>query len=252
MGSLFPAAVVTGAGVMPGPAAPVTSAAPVACLSTSVPTLGMVTPTSAASATGSPSRHECTRESSHPERRRRRSSGREMSRSGGKRGKGQSPSPARFARSLRVSAPSSSQSSDAEEKVSAMPPPHAGRGGCSKCDCSESDCDRSTQPGPSGLDSGARSATGANWSRSEYGGQSSPTPSGAADDDRSRTFVSVDMDKGDSFRSVLRLFRNFHSLEEPASVAPNQCETSLAPVYGLQSESSRLFTCLFPLTIVTP
>ena len=31
---------------------------------------------------------------------------------------------------------------------------------------------------------------------------------------------------------------DFHSLEEPASVAPNRCKTSLAPVYRLQSESS--------------
>ena len=47
--------------------------------------------------------------------------------------------------------------------------------------------------------------TGADRSRSEYGGRSSPTPSGAADDDHSSTFDSVDMDWDDSFRSVLRL-----------------------------------------------
>ena len=84
---LFTAAGVTGAGMLPGPASPVTSAAPVACSSVSVPALGVVTPTGAASATGSPGRHERARESSHPERRRRRSSGRERSRSGGKCGK---------------------------------------------------------------------------------------------------------------------------------------------------------------------
>ena len=55
------------------------------------------------------------------------------------------------------------------------------------------------------------------------------SPAGAA---------SVDLDNDDSFRSVLRLIRDFHSLEEPASVAPNRCKTSLAPVYGLQSKSS--------------
>ena len=97
MGSLFSVACVTGAGVLPGPAAPVTSAAPVACSSASVLALGVVTPTGAASATGSPCRCECARESPHSERRRRRSSGRERSRSGGKRGKGRSPSPARSA-----------------------------------------------------------------------------------------------------------------------------------------------------------
>ena len=123
-----------------------------------------------------------------------------------------------------------------------MPPPPAechGMGGSrSKSDHSASHHDRSPQPGPSGLGLGLRSATGADRSRSEYGGWSSPSPSGAADDDCSSTFNSVNLDKNDSFRSVLRLIRDFHSLEEPASVAPNRRKTSLAPVYGLQSESS--------------
>ena len=121
------------------------------------------------------------------------------------------------------------------------PPPHGcpGVGGSrSKSDRSVSDRDGSPQPGPLGLGSGSRSSSGADWSRSEFGGRSSPAPSVAADDDRSSTLDSVDLDKDDSFRSVLRLIRDFHSSEEPASVAPNRCKTSLAPVYGLQSESS--------------
>ena len=93
-------------------------------------------------------------------------------------------------------------------------------GGHSKGDRSASDRDRSPQPGPSGLGSGSRSSSGVDRSRSEYGGHSFPAPSGAADDDCSNTFDSVDLDKNDSFRSVLRLIRDFHSLEEPASVAP--------------------------------
>ena len=123
IGSMLSAAGVTGAGVLPGPAAPVTFAAPVACSSASVPAPGVSTPAGAASATASPGRCENARESSRPERRRRRSSGRERSRSGGKLGRGRSPSPARSARSASVSASSSSASSDPEERVSAMPPP---------------------------------------------------------------------------------------------------------------------------------
>ena len=57
VGSLFEAAGVTGAGVLPGPAAPVTSAAPVACSSASVPAAGVKTPADAASATALPGRH---------------------------------------------------------------------------------------------------------------------------------------------------------------------------------------------------
>ena len=49
LGSLLTAAGVTGAGVLPDPAAPVTSAAPVACSSASA-----VTPAGAASSTASP------------------------------------------------------------------------------------------------------------------------------------------------------------------------------------------------------
>ena len=64
---------------------------------------------------------------------------------------------------------------------------------------------------------------GAGLSRSEYGGHSSPSPSGAAEDDRCSTFDSVDMNRDDAFRSVLRLIWKFHSLEEPTSVASNQC-----------------------------
>ena len=123
-----------------------------------------------------------------------------------------------------------------------MPPPHIRRpgmcGSCSKSDRSASDRDRSPQPGPSGLGSGSLSATGADRSRSDYGGRSSPAPSGVVDDDRSSTFESVYLGKDDSFRSVLRIIREFHSLEEPASVAPNCCKTFLASVYGLQYESS--------------
>ena len=69
-------------------------------------------------------------------------------------------------------------------------------------------------------------------------GRSSPTPSGAAEEDRGSVSGLVDLDRDDSFRSVLHLIREFHNMEEPASVANNRCKTSLAPIYGLQSESS--------------
>ena len=94
IGSLLSAAVVTGAGVLLSPTALVTSAVPGACSSVSVPALGVASPSSAACATTSPGRCECARESSCPERHRRLSSGREKSHSGGKRGRGRSPSPA--------------------------------------------------------------------------------------------------------------------------------------------------------------
>ena len=56
---MFAAEGVTGARALPGPAAPVTSSAPLACMSGSMPALGGMAPVSAASATASSGRHEC-------------------------------------------------------------------------------------------------------------------------------------------------------------------------------------------------
>ena len=61
----------------------------------------------------------------------------------------------------------------------------------------------------------------------------SPVPSGAADDDRSSTFESVDFARDDSFRAVLALIREFHDMAEPATVPAARCKTSLASAYGL-------------------
>ena len=61
---------------------------------------------------------------------------------------------------------------------------------------------------------------------------------GMAEEDHDSVSGSIDLDRDDSFRSALRLILEFHGLEEPASVAPNRCKTSPAPIYGLQSESS--------------
>ena len=98
--------------------------------------------------------------------------------------------------------------------------------------------DCSPPPGRSGLDLVSWSSPDPGPSRLESGGRFSPSPSGAGDDDRSSTVDSLDMDQDDTFRAVLRLIWEFHTLEEPASVAPNRCNTSLALVYVLQSELS--------------
>ena len=73
---------------------------------------------------------------------------------------------------------------------------------------------------------------------SGFGGPLSPAPSGQADDDLSS---ALDIDRDDSFQSVLALIRNFHSMEEPADIQSARCETSLASIYGLMSETSPAF-----------
>ena len=97
--------------------------------------------------------------------------------------------------------------------------------------------DRSPQPGPSGLSARSRSSPVPGPSRSRPAGCSSPALSGAGDDDQSSSVDSFDPEQDDSFGCVLRLIREFHNMEEPASVALNRCKTSLVKVYGLQSES---------------
>ena len=213
--------------------------------STALPTssfLDLVRLVLSLSVTASPGRCKHAQESSRPEKRLRRLSGRERSCSGGKRSGGRSPSRARSARSARVSASSSSASSDSEGKVYAMSPSSSGHlgagGGRIGSDRSASGRARSPQPGPLGLGLGMRAAPHTDQFRSELRGSSSPAPSGAAEEDRDSVSGSVDFDRDDSFRSVLHLIWEFHSIEEPANVVPNRCKMSLALIYGLQSESS--------------
>ena len=94
------------------------------------------------------------------------------------------------------------------------------------------------RPGPSGFSVRPHSSVMPGPSRSRLAGRFSPAPSGVGEDDRSGSVGSLDPERDDSFASVLSLIRKFHDLEELAGVAPNRCKTSLAPVYGLQSESS--------------
>ena len=223
MGSAFSAAAISGAGVLPGPATPEPSAAPSACLFVCVPAPGVGSPTGAASATGSASQHEHAWEFPRCERHRRRLSSWERSRSGKKRCGGRSPSPAGSSPPALPSASSSSPSSVADVQEGAIPPPPAGRSGMGG---GRSESDRSPRPSPSGLGLGSRSSPVAGPSLSGDGGRSSPSPSGAGDDDRSSMV--------DSFRAVLRLIWELHSLEELTSVALNWCKTSLALVFGLQ------------------
>ena len=223
LGPLLSATGVCGAGGGVAPAIPVTSAAPVACASV-VTDPGGLAPAGAAFATASPSQRVRTREFSCLDRRHRWSSGKRRS------------------RSASASAASSSESLASEEKVSAAPPPPfswlGAGGGRSESARSASGCSRSPRPGPSGLGSGEWAALRADRSHSEFYSPSSPAPSGAAEGDRDSLSSSVDLDWDDSFRSVLRLIREFQGVEELAIVAPNRCKISLVPIYGLQSESS--------------
>ena len=168
-------------------------------------------------------------------RRHSRSSSDETDRRAKKRARRRSPSPGPSSRRRGRHYRSSSDSSE-EDRADASPPrsgraPRGTPGGAR----SSRAYDRSPRPGTS------RSYARDDWYWSGAG-RRSPAPSGAADDDRSSAFESVDFDRDDSFRSVLGLIRSFHGMEEPAGVPSAHCKTSLASAYGLMSEVSPAFT----------
>ena len=154
-----------------------------------------------------------------------------------KRSRMRSPSPECSSRQRGRRYPSSSDSSE-EDRADVFPPrsrrAHAGGR-------SSRDYDRSPRPGTSrSFVKEDRYQSGA--------GRRSPGPSGAADDDRSTTFETVDFARDDSFRAVLGLIQEFHDMAEPAGVPAARCKTSLASAYGLMSETSPAFTQpVFPL-----
>ena len=172
-------------------------------------------------------------------RHRRRSSSGGTGRTSKKRPRERSPSPGRSSRRREESYRSSS--SPSEEDRAESPPPSSGRehGGTPGDPRPALAGDRSPRPGPSGWR--PRSSAVAERYRSGFGGHLSSPPPGEADDDRSSALDSLDIDRDDSFRSVLALIRNLHGMEEPAGVPSAQCKTSLASVYGLMSETSPAF-----------
>ena len=160
--------------------------------------------------------------------RRSRSSGERTDRRAKKRSRRRSPSSERSSRRWGKRYRSSSDSSE-EDRADASPPRSRHAHGGAHTGGSSWDFDRSRSSAREEPDrSGAR--------------RRSPGPSGAADDDRSSTFESVDFARDDSFRAVLALIREFHDMAEPATVPAARCKTSLASAYGLESETSPAFT----------
>ena len=152
-----------------------------------------------------------------------------------KRARRRSSSPGRSSRRRGRRYRSSSDSSEDDRADVSPPRSRRAHGGVPAGEGSSRPCDRSPRPGMS------RSYARDDRYRSGAG-RRSPAPSGAADDDWSSAFESVDYARDDSFRAVLALIRNFHDMGEPAGVPSARCKTSLASAYGLVSEVSPAFT----------
>ena len=159
-----------------------------------------------------------------------RSSSERTDRRAKKRTRRRSPSPGRSSRRREKRYRSSSDSSEDDRADASPPQARRARAGGSTWDFDRPRSSARVEPDRSG----AR--------------RRSPGPSGAAEDDRSSTFESVDFARDDSFRAVLGLIREFHDMAEPATVPAARCKTSLASAYGLASDSSPAFTLpVFPL-----
>ena len=198
------------------------------CAATAMPAGAVHSPAASAAVPVSSGRQQC-QEVSCSSRCRRRSSSDGTGRMKKKCTRDRSPSPGRSSRHREKSYRSSSESS--EDDRAAASPPISGRapGGTPGDSRPASAGDRSPRPGPLGWR--LRSSAGAERCRSGFGGRLSPAPSGDA----------LDIDRDDSFRSVLALIQNFHSMEEPAGVPSARCKTSLASIYGLMLETSLAF-----------
>ena len=196
-------------------------------------------PSVSAAVPGLSGRQQREDELSRCSRRRRRSSSGGTGRTSKKRPREGSPSPGRSSRRREESYRSSS--SPSEEDRAKSPPPSAGRAhGGTPGDLRPAPAgDRSPRPGPSCWR--PRSSTVAEQYRSGFGGHLSYPPLGEADDDRSSALNSLDINRDDSFRSVLALIQNFHGMEEPAGIPSTRCKASLASIYGLMSETSPAF-----------
>ena len=169
--------------------------------------------------------------------RRSRSSSERTDRRAKKRTRRRSPSPGRSSRRREKRYRSSSDSSE-DDRADASPPQARRAHGGARAGGSTWDFDR------------PRSSARVESDRSEAR-RRSPGPSGAAEDDLSCTFESVDFARDDSFRAVLGLIREFHDMAEPATVPAARCKTSLASAYGLASDSSPAFTLPVSLLLST-
>ena len=227
----------SGVGVQLCPSAP-GGGAGASCAATSTSSLAARPPSISAVVPGSTGRQQREEELFRSSRRRRRSSSGGTGQASKKRPRERSPSPGHSSCCREESYRSSSSS---EEDRAESPPPSSGRapGGTPGDSCPAPAGDRSPRPGLSGWR--PRSSTVADQYRSGFGGHMSSPPPGEADDDRSSAPDSLDIDRDDSFRSVLALIPNFHRLEEPAGVLSARCKTSLASIYGLMSETSPAF-----------
>ena len=226
----------SGVGAQLCPSAP-GGGAVASCAATAAPAVVIDSPAASAAVPGSSGRQQ-RQEVSRSSRRRRRSSNDGTGRAK-KCPRDCSPSPGRSFRCREETYRSSSSSSEDDRPES--PPPISGRtpGGTPGDSRPAQAGNRSPRPGPSGWR--PRSSTVAERYRTGFGGHLSSSPPGEADDDHSIALDALDIDRDDTFRSVLALIRNFHSMEEPAGVPSARCKTSLASIYGLMSETSPAF-----------
>ena len=175
--------------------------------------------------------------------RRSRSSAERTNRRAKKRSRRRSPSSERSSCRQGKRYRSSSVSTE-EDRADASPPRSRCAHGGAQTGGSSWDFDRSTHPGTSR--SSAREEHYRSGAR-----RRSPGPSGAADDDLSSTFESVDFARDDSLRAVLGLIREFHDMAEPATTWGSVQDFSCVGLWSNAGVFSGIYVACLPPVIDT-
>ena len=195
----------------PGMGSSIPGAVPVPSVSAGASALGGVPPVQGSSTTGPSGVGGPSRELPRSRRSHERSSARRESRSGKAGARRRSPSPTRHSQAVPSPAPASPASLGAVEAGTVHSSPS--RGPCSAVGGLSSGGRQGfsdvcvPRPGPSGFSVRPHSSEMPSPSRSRLAGRSSPTPSGAGEDDQSGSVSSLNPEGDNSFASVLSLIR---------------------------------------------
>ena len=227
-----------------GTACPSSSAAGAATIcAAAVTSAGAGVPPVAPAAVPSVASDQQRQVESRSSERRSRSSAERTDRRAKKRSRRRSPSSERSSRRRGKRYRSSSVSTE-EDRADASPPRSRRAHGGAQTGGSSWDFDRSTRPGTSR--SSAREEHYRSGAR-----RRSPGPSGAADDDRSSTFESVDFARDDSLRAVLGLIREFHDMVEPATTWGSVQDFSCVGLWSNAGVFSGIYVACLPPVIDT-
>ena len=198
--------------------------------STSLPPAGNPPTVRIPSASDSSAAEADSRDRSPRRRSKSKRRGREASASSGKRRK------TSFYDRHHLATPLSSSSDSKEAESQSTPPPEEASDSAARPQgAPDSHRDNQNAPVASAVPQTSTEATPSTSGRPPCSWTSSLRDH---EGERSESLYSVDIERDDSFASVLDLIRRFHSIEKPAGVTPSRGRTTVARTLSLQTEPS--------------